>query len=91
MTTAELEARKLVTNSDVRETAIVVARVLVVEGQSQYSALLAAEAETESDSFAELERWITEKPEGGFDTSRPRHAQVAHRSLPFNSPLTNAA
>ena len=48
-----------------RETAIAVARVLVVYlkragGQSQYSALLAAQAESESDSFAELERWIAE-------------------------------
>jgi len=29
-------------------------------GQSQYSALLAAQAESESDGFAELERWIAE-------------------------------
>jgi len=48
-----------------RETAIGVARVLVVYlkragGQSQYSALLAAQAESESNNFAELERWITE-------------------------------
>jgi transcriptional regulator GlxA family with amidase domain len=48
-----------------RETAISVARVLVVYlkragGQSQYSALLAAQAESESNNFAELERWIAE-------------------------------
>jgi transcriptional regulator GlxA family with amidase domain len=48
-----------------RETAISVARVLVVYlkragGQSQYSALLAAQAESESNGFAELERWIVE-------------------------------
>jgi transcriptional regulator GlxA family with amidase domain len=48
-----------------RATAIDVARMLVVYlkrpgGQSQYSALLAAQAESESDSFSELERWIAE-------------------------------
>jgi transcriptional regulator GlxA family with amidase domain len=48
-----------------RETAISVARVLVVYlkragGQSQYSALRAAQAESESNNFAELERWIAE-------------------------------
>jgi transcriptional regulator GlxA family with amidase domain len=48
-----------------RATAIGVARMLVVYlkrpgGQSQYSALLAAQAESESDSFSELERWIAE-------------------------------
>jgi transcriptional regulator GlxA family with amidase domain len=48
-----------------RKVAINVARMLVVYlkragGQSQYSALLAAQAESESDSFAELERWIAE-------------------------------
>jgi len=44
-----------------RETAICVARVLVVYlkragGQSQYSALLAAQAESESETFSDLER-----------------------------------
>ncbi len=29
-------------------------------GQSQYSALLAAQAESDSESFSELERWIVE-------------------------------
>lgn len=48
-----------------RKVAISVARMLVVYlkragGQSQYSALLATQAESESDSFAELERWIAE-------------------------------
>jgi transcriptional regulator GlxA family with amidase domain len=48
-----------------REVAINVARILVVYlkragGQSQYSALLAAQAESESDAFSELERWIAE-------------------------------
>jgi transcriptional regulator GlxA family with amidase domain len=48
-----------------REVAMHVARVLVVYlrrmgGQSQYSALLAAQADSQSDAFAELERWIAE-------------------------------
>ena len=48
-----------------RSVAMHVARVLVVYlrrmgGQSQYSALLAAQTETASDAFAELERWIAE-------------------------------
>ena len=48
-----------------RELAIRVARILVVYlrrsgGQSQYSALLAAQAESESETFSDLERWISE-------------------------------
>jgi transcriptional regulator GlxA family with amidase domain len=48
-----------------RAVAINVARILVVYlkragGQSQYSALLAAQAESDSESFGELERWIVE-------------------------------
>jgi transcriptional regulator GlxA family with amidase domain len=48
-----------------RTVAMHVARVLVVYlrrmgGQSQYSALLAAQTESTSDTFAELERWIAE-------------------------------
>jgi transcriptional regulator GlxA family with amidase domain len=48
-----------------RAVAMHVARVLVVYlrrmgGQSQYSALLAAQVESASDTFAELERWILE-------------------------------
>jgi transcriptional regulator GlxA family with amidase domain len=48
-----------------RTVAMHVARVLVVYlrrmgGQSQYSALLAAQVETASDAFTELERWIAE-------------------------------
>jgi transcriptional regulator GlxA family with amidase domain len=48
-----------------RDLAIHVARMLVVYlkragGQSQYSALLAGQADSESDQFAELERWIAE-------------------------------
>jgi transcriptional regulator GlxA family with amidase domain len=52
-----------------RELAIKVARILVVYlkragGQSQYSALLAAQAESESEVFGELERWIAENLKG---------------------------
>jgi transcriptional regulator GlxA family with amidase domain len=48
-----------------REIAMNVARILVVYlkrsgGQSQYSALLAAQAESESESFGKLEQWIAE-------------------------------
>ena len=48
-----------------RTVAMHVARVLVVYlrrmgGQSQYSALLAAQVESASDAFSELERWIAE-------------------------------
>ena len=48
-----------------RALAMNVARMLVVYlkragGQSQYSALLAAQAESDSESFSELERWIVE-------------------------------
>jgi transcriptional regulator GlxA family with amidase domain len=52
-----------------REVAMHVARILVVYlkragGQSQYSALLAAQAQSESEDFAELERWIAEHLKG---------------------------
>jgi transcriptional regulator GlxA family with amidase domain len=48
-----------------REVALKVAQLLVVYlkragGQSQYSALLPAQARSESDSFAGLEKWIVE-------------------------------
>jgi transcriptional regulator GlxA family with amidase domain len=48
-----------------RALAMKVARILVVYlkragGQSQYSALLAAQAESDSESFSELERWMVE-------------------------------
>jgi len=48
-----------------RALAMKVARILVVYlkragGQSQYSALLAAQTESDSESFSELERWIAE-------------------------------
>jgi transcriptional regulator GlxA family with amidase domain len=48
-----------------RDVAINVARILVVYlkragGQSQYSALLAAQAQSESEPFSDLERWIAE-------------------------------
>jgi transcriptional regulator GlxA family with amidase domain len=50
-----------------RKVAMDVARMLVVYlkragGQSQYSALLAAQAQSDSDVFSELERWIAEHP-----------------------------
>jgi len=52
-----------------REVAMHVARILVVYlkragGQSQYSTLLAAQAESESETFSELEQWIAEHPKG---------------------------
>lgn len=64
-------------------TAISVARMLVVYlkragGQSQYSALLAAQAESESDSFSELERWIAENLEA--DLRIESLAERAHMS-----------
>jgi transcriptional regulator GlxA family with amidase domain len=48
-----------------RKVAMDVARMLVVYlkragGQSQYSALLAAQAQSDSDMFSELEQWIAE-------------------------------
>lgn len=48
-----------------RKVAVKVAQVMVVYlkragGQSQYSALLDAQAHSESDRFAELEQWIVE-------------------------------
>jgi transcriptional regulator GlxA family with amidase domain len=48
-----------------REVAVNVARILVVYlkragGQSQFSVLLAAQAEPDSESFSELKRWIVE-------------------------------
>ena len=48
-----------------RETAMNVARILVVYlkrsgGQSQYSALLAAQTQSESEIFSELEQWVAE-------------------------------
>jgi transcriptional regulator GlxA family with amidase domain len=66
-----------------RETAMSVARMLVVYlkragGQSQYSALLAAQAESESNSFAELERWIVENLKA--DLSIESLAERAHMS-----------
>jgi len=52
-----------------REVALKVAQFLVVYlkragGQSQYSALLAAQAQSESETFGELERWIAEHLRG---------------------------
>jgi transcriptional regulator GlxA family with amidase domain len=66
-----------------REVALKVARFLVVYlkragGQSQYSALLNAQAHSESDGFAELEKWIVEHPNG--DLSVRALAQRVHMS-----------
>jgi transcriptional regulator GlxA family with amidase domain len=52
-----------------RKVAIDVGRVLVVYlkragGQSQYSALLTAQAQSDSDTFTELEQWIAEHLKG---------------------------
>jgi transcriptional regulator GlxA family with amidase domain len=52
-----------------REVAMNVARVLVVYlkrsgGQSQYSALLAAQVQSESETFDSLDRWIAEHLNG---------------------------
>jgi transcriptional regulator GlxA family with amidase domain len=52
-----------------RECAMNIARVLVVYlkragGQSQYSALLSAQASAPSDMFSELDRWIAEHLKG---------------------------
>lgn len=54
-----------------REVAISVARILVVYlkragGQSQYSALLSAQAQSDSDAFGELEQWIAEHLKADF-------------------------
>jgi transcriptional regulator GlxA family with amidase domain len=66
-----------------RDTAISVARALVVYlkragGQSQYSALLATQAESESNGFAELERWVVENLKA--DLSIESLAERAHMS-----------
>jgi transcriptional regulator GlxA family with amidase domain len=66
-----------------RETAISVARLFVVYlkragGQSQCSALLAAQAESESNRFAGRERWIVENLNA--DLSIESLAERAHMS-----------
>jgi len=66
-----------------RRVAMSVARILVVYlkragGQSQYSALLAAQAESESEAFGELERWIAEHLES--DLRVDALAERAHMS-----------
>jgi len=76
-------ALALIEEDSGRETAIAVARVLVVYlkragAQSQYSALLAAQAESESNNFAELERWIAENLRA--DLSIESLADRAHMS-----------
>jgi transcriptional regulator GlxA family with amidase domain len=65
------------------EVALAVARVLVVYlkragGQSQYSALLAAQTHSESDRFGGLERWIAEHLKG--DLRVEALAQRVHMS-----------
>ena len=66
-----------------REVAVKVAQILVVYlkragGQSQYSALLNSQAHSESDSFAELEKWILEHPNS--DLGVTALAQRVHMS-----------
>jgi transcriptional regulator GlxA family with amidase domain len=66
-----------------RKAAIEVARILVVYlkragGQSQYSALLAAQAHSDSDTFSELELWIAENLQG--DLRVEALAEKAHMS-----------
>lgn len=65
MTTGIDLALALIEEDFGRQLSLDVARVLVVYlkrsgGQSQYSALLAAQVESESDDFTDLERWIAE-------------------------------
>ena len=67
-----------------RGVAIDVARMLVVYlkragGQSQYSALLAGQAESDADIFAGLDRWMAENSECRFDGRRPGRAR-SHES-----------
>src|SRR5215813_10572305 len=69
-----------------RRVAMSVARILVVYlkragGQSQYSALLAAQAESESEAFGELERWIAEhlKSDLRVDAARRRLEETDDR------------
>ena len=76
-----------------REVAIEVARILVVYlkragGQSQYSALLAAQAESDTDIFAGLDRWIAENLKE--DLTLETLAGRAHMS-PRNFARTRAA
>ena len=65
MTTGIDLALALIEEDFGRQLPLDVARVLVVYlkragGQSQYSALLAAQVESESDEFTDLEQWIAE-------------------------------
>jgi transcriptional regulator GlxA family with amidase domain len=66
-----------------RKVALKVAQLLVVYlkrsgGQSQYSALLDAQAHSESDRFADLEQWIVEHPNA--DLGVETLAQRVHMS-----------
>jgi transcriptional regulator GlxA family with amidase domain len=69
-----------------REVAMHVARILVVYlkragGQSQYSTLLAAQAESESETFSKLEQWIAEHPKEAIrvDAAQRRLAETNDR------------
>jgi transcriptional regulator GlxA family with amidase domain len=70
-----------------RTVAMHVARVLVVYlrrtgGQSQYSALLAAQVESASDVFSELERWIAEHVAEDLRVERlAEHAGMSPRNF----------
>jgi transcriptional regulator GlxA family with amidase domain len=69
MTTGIDLALALIEEDAGTEVALAVARILVVYlkrtgGQSQYSAILDAQAHAESDTFSDLERWIAEHLRG---------------------------
>lgn len=70
-----------------REVAIKVARAMVVYlkragGQSQYSALLDAQAHSESERFAELEQWIVEHLQGNLGVEAlAQHVHMSPRNF----------
>jgi transcriptional regulator GlxA family with amidase domain len=70
-----------------REVAMHVARILVVYlkragGQSQYSTLLAAQAESESETFSKLEQWIAEHPKGDLRVDAlAARVHMSHRNF----------
>src|SRR5262249_27723837 len=85
-------ALSLIQQDTGRKVAIEVARMLVVYlkragGQSQYSALLAAQAQSDSDRFSEMEQWIAENLKkrparrsiGGTGTHEPQELREALR------------
>ncbi len=78
-----------------RKVAIEVARMLVVYlkragGQSQYSALLAAQAQSESDTFSELEQWIAEHLKTDLRVVRPDPCPQEPLSLQLGNPSTDS-